>query len=251
MSQPSFGKQKGRRRIIPVAALLLCAAVFGALGGWQVQRLGWKRDLVARVEAGLKAEPVPATTLPFAPTDDAVRAMEYRRVSLNGAYVPEGTVLVAALTDLGNGYWVMTPLRLGDGRMVWVNRGFVPNGSRRDAVAAAMPAVPVSVIGLLRRAEPGRTWLRANDPGQDRWYYRDLTGMSAARGITGSAAWFVDVQTETPVSPKAPVPGLTVVQFANNHLQYAITWFLLCLGSLGAIWLVMRRPALLQDTDPS
>ena len=47
-------------------------------------------------------------------------------------------VLVAATTELGQGYWVLTPLRTADGAWLLVNRGFVPPGLRaqpwKDAV---------------------------------------------------------------------------------------------------------------------
>ena len=53
-------------------AILWIAGVAGllALGTWQVQRRAWKLDLIARVDAGLKAPPeipptetAPATTV--------------------------------------------------------------------------------------------------------------------------------------------------------------------------------------------
>ncbi|HWU03474.1 MAG TPA: SURF1 family protein [Novosphingobium sp.] len=239
---PEGGKQEGRRRIIPVAALLLCAAVFASLGTWQVKRLFWKEALIAHVEAVIHAPPADGAALPASPPEQAMADLEYRRLQLAGRYETGATTLVTALTDEGAGYWAMTPLRLANGRAVWVNRGFVPTGTRRDAVAA--PTGPVTVVGLVRRAEPGSTWLRANHPEARRWYYRDLAGLSAANAVRDAGpAWFLDAQSETPATPKAPMAGLTVVQFPNNHLSYAITWFLLCGLSLFGIALVLRNRA--------
>ena len=106
-----------RRPLIRWALLgfLLVAAVgFVALGVWQVERLGWKRDLIARVDARVHAEPV---ALPPAsgwtdidPADD-----EYRRVQLRGRFLHSQEVAVYASTELGPGYWIMTPLVTGDG----------------------------------------------------------------------------------------------------------------------------------------
>ena len=47
----------GMRRVWAAAAALMCVG-FLALGAWQVQRLQWKRDLIARVDARVHAEPV-------------------------------------------------------------------------------------------------------------------------------------------------------------------------------------------------
>ena len=235
MSSSRFGKAEGRRRIIPVAALLLCAALFSALGIWQVKRLAWKEALIAHVETVTKAPPIPAASLPFTPAPDA---LEYRHVTLTGVYEPQATTLVAALTELGGGSWHMVPLRLPDGRAIWVNRGFLPQGTTLPAAIAKVPTGPATITGLLRRSEPDHDWLRTNAPQAQRWYFRAIPQLSAAHHLA-AAAWFVDAQT--PALPHDATPGLTVLAFPNNHLQYALTWFAMALGSLAAIALVLRE----------
>ena len=94
------------------------------LGTWQVERLAWKRDLISKVDARAHAAPVPAPRAaewPALTPDNA----EYRRVSASGSYLYDKQTLVQAATELGSGYWVMTPLRLDSGDIVLVNRGFV------------------------------------------------------------------------------------------------------------------------------
>ena len=41
----------------------------------------------------------------------------------------------------------------------------------------------------------------------------------------------------------APVGGLTVIAFRNNHLVYALTWFALALMLAGAAWSCVRDRA--------
>jgi surfeit locus 1 family protein len=67
--------------------------------------------------------------------------------------------------------------------------------------------------------------------------------MAQARLLTGaSPSLFIDAQKETPhVASGAPVPGLTVLDFPNNHLSYAITWFALALVSAGGAVVLWRR----------
>lgn len=247
MFEHTAGKQMGRRRGNPVAALLLlglllCAAGFAALGVWQVKRLAWKQALIAHVEAATHAAPVDGSTLSATPAPTSLADLEYRRVALAGTFDRGGTTLVAALTDYGNGYWAMVPLRLANGRAIWVNRGFVAQGTKRDVAMARTPAGPVHIVGLVRRAEPGRTWLRANHPEADRWYYRDLSAIAAARGIAGSGtAWFIDAEADAAPPQGAPIAGLTVLQFPNSHLSYALTWFALCGLTLFGMALVVRQ----------
>ncbi len=65
--------------------------------------------------------------------------------------------------------------------------------------------------------------------------------ISAARGLRDSAPYFIDADAIRAGDRGAPVGGLTVIAFANNHLQYALTWFVLALMLAGGAWLVFRH----------
>jgi surfeit locus 1 family protein len=203
---------------------------FCALGAWQVQRLGWKRDLIARVERGLRAAPVPAPL-------DAGPADEYRRVTLTGMFLHDKAALTQAATIHGAGFWVLTPLRRANGTITFVNRGFVP--SRKATYAR--PGGTVRVTGLLRLPESGGGFLRSNDPAADRWHSRDVAAIAKARGLSRVTPYFVDADAGAQANA-LPVAGLTVVRFPNNHLQYAITWFALAAMTVAGYILVMRHP---------
>ena len=224
----------GRRRRSPAFLIgstliaLLLVAGFCALGVWQVQRLGWKRDLIARVDSRVHA---PAVTAPAS----AASNDEYRRVTVSGRFLHDKAALVQASTVRGAGFWVLTPLRRADGTVLFINRGFVPG---RKA-GYERPTGDVRVVGLLRLTEPGGGFLRSNDPAADRWYSRDVGAIGRARGLS-AANYFID--EEAGPSPDAlPVGGLTVLRFPNNHLGYAITWFALAAMSAGAYILVLRH----------
>ena len=221
--------------------LLLLLAVFLALGTWQVQRLFWKLDLIARVEARIHADPVAAPG-PAEWAGVTREKDEYRRVTATGLFRHDRTALVQAVTERGAGFWVMTPLVLDDRAAILVNRGFVPAGrSAPEArVASELPAGPVAVTGLLRISEPGGGFLRENDPEGDRWYSRDVAAIAAAKGIADAAPYFIDADA-TPNPGGLPVGGLTVVAFRNSHLVYALTWYALAAMSAFAAFRVHRR----------
>jgi surfeit locus 1 family protein len=218
--------------------------VFVALGVWQVQRLHWKHALIARVEARVHAAPGP---LPASArlTGEGARDLEYLRVRLAGVYQGGATALVRAATDFGTGYWTMTPLRLEDGRLVWINRGFVPEGTTRKAAGASAPGGTVTLTGLLRVSEPGGSLLQSNRPADDRWYSRDVAALAADRKLGAVVPAFVDVQVETagppPSTAVSPVPGLTQIHFPDSHLSYALTWFAMALLSAVGLAYIWRR----------
>ncbi|WP_343315988.1 SURF1 family protein [Brucella sp. BE17] len=208
-------------------------ALFMGLGIWQVERLQWKLDLIARVDARVHAAPVAA------PTKTSWKKVnraddEYRHVSLTGTYLNDKEVLVHALTERGAGYWVMTPMRGHDGALTYINRGFVPTDKRNgEARPETQVAGETTVTGLLRMPEPDGFFLRPNYPARDVWNSRDVVAFAARDNFGPVAPYFIDA--EASANPgNLPIGGLTVVSFRNNHLSYALTWFALAAMIVGA-----------------
>jgi surfeit locus 1 family protein len=226
-----------RLTIVGLAALLFTA--FCALGTWQVQRRAWKLALIERVEQRVRAEPV-APPGPERWASISVAQDEYRRVRVTGRFLHQSETLVQAVTELGAGYWVLTPLATEGGTVLLVNRGFVPPARRTLAEhGGAEPAGPVAVTGLLRLTEPKGGFLRENDPGAERWFSRDVAAIAAARGLQQVAPYFIDAE-HSPGPEAAPRGGLTVIQFPNTHAAYAFTWYTLALMVAGAAWWLLR-----------
>lgn len=221
------------RRAVLAALLLLLAAGFVALGIWQVERRAWKHALIDAVETRSIATPVAAP-------GPGAEPQAYRRVRATGRFLHDRETLVRAVSELGSGYWVITPLDTG-AFTVLVNRGFVSQDRREAATrVAGNPAGEVTVTGLLRITEPGGGFLRSNDSASDQWYSRDVAAIAAARGLSNVAPYFIDADA-TPNPGGYPVGGLTVLRFPDNHLGYALTWFALALMSVAGEWLVLRN----------
>lgn len=229
----------GGRRLLP-ALCVLGVLLFGALGVWQVERLAWKIDLMARVEERVNAAPA---VLPPRQSWGALvpSAFEYRRLRFTGTFRHQAETLVEALTERGPGYWVIAPMVTSQGTVL-VNRGFVPPDRKaKESRRAGLVQGPVTVTGLLRLSEPEGRFLRSNDPARDRWYSRDVTAIARARGLGTVAPFFVDADA-APNPGGWPVGGMTVIRFRNAHLVYALTWFALAALSLAGLVLVLRNP---------
>jgi surfeit locus 1 family protein len=243
MTELSTSRSDRRRSPAAVAVfggfLLLLIAALVALGTWQVERLSWKLDLIARVDARVHAAPSP----PPARADwNKVNAAddEYRRVTTDGTLDDSKEALVYASTALGPGYWVMTPLTLADSTAILVNRGFVPTEKRNPAQRReSLVAGPVAITGLMRMSEPKGSLLQSNDPAANRWYSRDVAAIAASLGVKDIAPYFIDADA-TPNPGGLPVGGLTIIDFPNNHLVYAITWYVLALMVAGLLVFVVR-----------
>ena len=240
-----------RRQRIALVGLLLAALGFAALGAWQLARRAQKHALIERVNARVGAAPVdPPARSGWLEVDAAHD--EYRHVRLIGRWLPGATTRVKAVTRLGTGCWVLTPLQQVDANVVLVNRGFLGDPAAEGVSPCAPvvpppepPAGPVDLSGLLRLSEPGGGFLRRNDPATDRWFSRDVAAIAAARGLRSVAPFFVDADARPatePAAPGAPVGGLTVVRFRDDHAVYAFTWFALAgLAGFGARQLARGR----------
>jgi len=232
---------------------LIAFVILIALGVWQIERRAWKLALIDRVEQRVHA---PAQPIPSPASWPAVTRAndEYRHVSVSGRFLHDRETLVQAVTEEGPGYWVLTPLQRDDGTQVLVNRGFVPS-ERRDASTrqSGNPDGEVAVTGLLRMTEPKGGFLRNNVPQHNRWYSRDVAAISAARGLTEAAPFFIDADAGSQ-SGQGPIGGLTVVRFPNNHLIYALTWFALAFMLAGRLFVtfgggLFRRKRYVHEPD--
>jgi len=208
------------------------------LGTWQVQRLDWKEGLIAERNAALAAAPVP---LPK--TVDDARSLAFHPVRAEGEFLNDREIHLNAQSLKGDaGFHIITPLRLSDGAIVFVDRGFVPTDRRAPATRQAGEiAGPTVVTGLLRQPEPPGWFTPANEPQKNSWFSIDLPAMTRAAAIESALPFYIDAD-KTPVPGGWPQGGQTITDLPNDHLQYAITWYALALA-LVAIYIrfALRR----------
>jgi surfeit locus 1 family protein len=232
--------------------LLLMAALtvlFAALGLWQWQRLAEKEALIATVTSSMKLPPVALPKVAAWRSLDA-DALNYRPMSVTGRYLPDETVLVftslsaAHGMESGPGYWVMTPLAIEGGGSIFVNRGFVPQDQKSAFASGGEIDLEVATLtGIARLSEEGGSFTPATDTANRIDWIRSIDRL--ARLTDPSLFPFAPVYLDLPAGPPGTLPqgGETVVEFPNNHLGYALTWFGFALITpvLLVFWLVRRR----------
>ena len=221
--------------------VLLCCilaglAVLVGLGTWQVQRLAWKEAMIERATANRTAEPIPYDGL--FPLEETGEDLEYRPVTVTGRFLHDREVYYFATYEGATGRFVYTPLERADGSIVWINRGFVlqPDvdpARREDGQVRGT----VTVVGLAREAPSKKpnSLFPENEPEKRLFFWKDRDAMTAAVGLDPAQVlpFFVDAARDGPhAAPRLPVGGVTRVEFPNNHLQYAVTWYGLALTLL-------------------
>ena len=149
------------------------------LGFWQLSRAEQKTALQQAIE---HQSQLPPLTLAQLESDPLAWVQTHRRVQLQGEWLNDQTVFLDNRAHHGRvGFWLMTPLRVQAGQVVWVQRGWV----ERDALDPRKPpqlappahgspvqariAPPLSQIFELGSAQQGTnpSPIRANlDPAQ-------------------------------------------------------------------------------------
>jgi surfeit locus 1 family protein len=236
------------RRSVAIAMALASIAAFAiliALGTWQVQRLAWKEGLIATIESRVGGQPeaLGAIEQRFASGGD----VDYWPVTVEGTFRHDAERHYFATWQGQSGYHILTPLELADGRLVFVNRGFVPFDRKDPATRAeGQVAGPVTVTGLARDAlaEKPSFIVPDNDPAANIFYWKDLDAMIESAGLGQQDVLPFLVDADAAQNPGGlPVGGVTIIDMPNSHLQYAVTWYGLAAALAGvmAVWLWRSR----------
>ena len=243
--------------------VLAAVVVMVNLGLWQLRRLDERREFNDTVEANASAEPVPLATLlaglggdggdgtnGAGLHDDAIDAIEWRPVVVEGTYRQGADVLVAnRALDGQPGYWVVTPFEPADGSDAvavvrgFVTRAFVAQGDLREAAA---PDGVQTVTGYVQESRGGGRFATGLDEGE-------LPQISAVDVGKLAEHWGIDL---APVWLQRSAPGddapgggdpLTAVPLPDlgegPHLSYAVQWFLFATIAAVGYPLIIRRNA--------
>lgn len=233
------------RRGFPVGltvAVTIALAILVGLGTWQLQRLAWKRDLLAKV-AALQAAPAQM----IEPVLDRVGEggdADFTRVKLTCMGLAHAPFLELYSVREGQaGSRLISACKVSSlkYRSILIDRGFVPDTVSARPPTGLLHPREVELTGVLRVPESGNAFSPPNQPA--RWYTRDVAAMAAALKAPQPAPLFLMAETSSNPEWKALVPAPLPTQIANRHLEYAITWYGLAGALLGvyAAMLLRRR----------
>jgi len=195
-------------------------AVLLALGVWQLRRQVWKDGVIAAIEARIGAAP---GALGDPGALDPVRDL-YRAVIVEGRSTGEERLVLSGQKGIGPGYEVIAAFETRAGARILVDRGFVAEAGRD----APRPPVALMVTGNLHWPDEADRFTPPPDAASGLWFARDVGGLAASLGTLPVLVVAREVAGDAQGVVPVPVDTLSI---ANDHLQYALTWF-----SLAVVW---------------
>ncbi|SFA38455.1 surfeit locus 1 family protein [Paracoccus halophilus] len=220
-----------KRYLFPLFVGILGCAILISLGMWQLRRMEWKQDMISGIEQRIGGAPVglPAAVDP---------SMKYLPVYVSGRTTGQEIDVLSGTKERGGGYQVVSSFVTDDGRRILVDRGFIDQDHKR----APRPAVRLEIAGNLHWPEEKGS--ATPDPNLDAniWFARDVPAMAAQLGT--EPILIVAAETRGDAQGIEPIP-VAVEGIPNNHLSYAVQWFMIAAVWAGMtvalIWRIRQR----------
>lgn len=220
-----------RRYVFPLVVGVLGCAILVSLGLWQLRRLDWKETMIARIETGIHGQPVP---LPAAVDP----SMKYKPVLVAGTTTGDEIDVLSGTRESGGGYQVISGFVTDDGRRILLDRGFVDQDHKRDP----RPATRLQVAGNLHWPQEHGSATPAPNLTENIWFARDVPAMAAQLGTEPVLVVAAEVRGDA--QGVTPIP-VAVEGIPNNHLGYAVQWFMFAAVWAGMtvalIWRIRQR----------
>ncbi len=220
---------------------LLCLGAIVAmisLGLWQLRRLDEKRTFNSQVTEHTNAD---VTPLDNALLEGPANELSYRRVSTTGTYLREPQFEVVNVTQEGTtGRDVVNALKLADGTLILVNRGFVPTGT-------PLPAPPTGQVEMLARLKEGQV-ARTGQPSDD-----GTQALTEIRRVDLAALgqqfeqppvpMYLELLESAPAEPSIVTPIAFPELSEGPHLSYAVQWAIFSI-SVAVGWVFAVRKSI-------
>lgn len=223
-----------------VVLLLVSLCLWAAQ--WQFQRGIDRQDRNSRIESQLTLTPLEITDISSGKGSN-ISSYEWRTINASGSFTSDDQILLKNRYFEGvYGFEVLTRFKLSDGRIIWVDRGWVKAGkdARTIPTVTPIPAGPVAIAGRVRldRSLPVGAFFALPNSGGGM-----ISKLNAQTGFV-SEGFYLDLLSgsELSLTPKAPaqVPELS----DGPHLAYSFQ-FLFFAGLLIYGRILLRRGQIL------
>ncbi len=208
--------------LFSLASIGLCVG----LGLWQLQRLEWKQQLLHSL-----SETTPRSYGDL-PQGDTIK--EFAKLKVVGVYRDDLAIKITPRVLLGQkGAHLLIPMILSNGHALLIHRGWIPD----NMSVHSQSNVETLVLGIACYPKGTGWFVPKNQPDQDQWHTIDMAQIKdhyakLAPELAVQLLPFYLLEQSEFIERRLPQPLPIKDNIRNDHLQYAITWFLLAFALL-------------------
>ncbi|HWH97513.1 MAG TPA: SURF1 family cytochrome oxidase biogenesis protein [Pseudolysinimonas sp.] len=233
-----------------VALTIVFAVICGLLSWWQWSRRADAVDEIVKIEANYDAPPAALDDL-LPDLDSAVDDVEWRPVMVTGRYLTDEQLLVRNRPrNSAAGFEVLVPLRLADGTVFVVDRGWVPSGTTPEA-PDSVPKAPSGEVTVVVRLKPGEPTIPGRGAPEGQLATVRLPEVAALLEAPTYTGMYGLLVSEDPAPAESPLAALKPVEDEGPHLSYALQWIMFgILAFIGLVWAVRRERKIAAGETP-
>ena len=217
-------------KFVPLLAFITALSLLLCLSGWQIKRLYWKTDLISQRVMSYELNPVN-----FLEIKDH-KNNEFRKIIIKGKLLNENEMYMPALSKRGNnGFHILVPLKTDKAKFIIYNTGWVPLKMKEKSKRIENITNDVGTFEAIIRKSGRKGYFQPqNDINSNTWFFVEPKLMSSYLGINFQDKYYLEAFDNGPNG--FPLGNQTRIYLRNNHLQYALTWFMIALGLIGVFF---------------
>jgi cytochrome oxidase assembly protein ShyY1 len=219
------------RWIALTAFLLIMIYLFIRLSDWQFDRYNTRIQNNEITTTALNSEPIKLTDL-----SQVSDLKDWQKVSIKGEFMDsDAKLLRRQYLESSLGFWVITPLKLDNDKVILVNRGWIPiaESSTSQQEIPSSPQGDVTIIGYVQTLKDTRS--EPEDLPLNQINYLNSTHFSSQPLSTN----FLQLASMSPMDNQVAI--IPLPELSNGpHFSYAIQWILFAL-MLPIGWYVLLK----------
>ena len=217
-------------RPFPLFAFIIALSILLGLSWWQIKRLNWKTDLITQRIISFESAPVSLVNL------NKPEKNEFRKVFVDGQLLNEFEMYMPALSKRGNnGFHILVPLKTNTGKFIIYDTGWIPL-KIKDKQKRLLHIVKDSQTfeAVIRTSGRKGYFQPDNDTDTNTWFFVEPEKMSEYLEMNFENEYYLEAVKNGPNG--FPLGNQTRIYLRNNHLQYALTWFMIACGLIGVFF---------------
>ena len=217
-------------RPFPLFAFIVALSILLGLSGWQIKRLNWKTDLISQRISSFESDPISFVNM------NQPEKNEFRKVFVDGQLLNEFEMYMPALSKRGNnGFHILVPLKTTSGKLIIYDTGWVPLKIKEKEKRLLNISKNSQTFEAVIRTSGRKGYFQPdNDTDTNTWFFVEPELMSKYLKMNFENEYYLEAVKNGPNG--FPLGNQTRIYLRNNHLQYALTWFMIACGLVGVFF---------------